>query len=567
MSKLYAKRTLLGNIALVVFLAFLTSLTLGLAAPAEAVTEEAWVEDKDGNWQITAATVQTDKDGTQLELTIRIDPLTSGDFSNVWFTIMDLTTGAIYKTVYANDSEVTRTVYGTGYEFVYTWVYAFGDPPVPDKVRLDVYDGTALHSITLTIEVPPPPAPGPGAGAAPAPAPEEEEVGTGTVEVVNGEGTLTVDPALVEGLLADPEVTVVEFAIPAEVAAEGAVVLPADLLAEVFAAGRTAVFAVGGTELEIPPGALDLEAFVGEDVTLKVNITKGEAPAQAFASYQVAGEVYHLEIEVYGADEERKGAIQSFAQPIELTIPYDPAKLDGVSEDLLGMYRFDEATGKWEIVPGSEVDKANQTVSAWRDSLSLYTAMAYTGRFLDMAGHWAEADVQLMAARGVAGGMPDGTFAPDQQVTRAQFAALLIRSLGIGEQAATGGKFTDVAAGAWYAGAVETAAVAGLVGGYPDGTFNSAANITRQELAAMVTRGLAYRDQDTALDEATVERILARFGDAAEISDWARQVTAVATQENIIGGYPDGTFAPQANATRAEAIVMLKRMLAATDGL
>ncbi len=573
MGKLYANRTLMGNIALVVFLAFLVTLTLGSFTPAAAQsgeqTRQITVLDKDGRFQTERAILRTDQDRTKVTLTIRITPLTQDDFSNIWFVIRD--GQRVLKTVYASDatySEVYSEVYGAGYQFVYAWAYSFTGL-LPLEVSLVVYEsGKQPKSIALTIEAPPP-RPAPGPGPAPAPAPVKHEVATGTVEVKDGLGTLTVDAAKVEKMLADPAVKAVVFSIPTNLATQGTVAVSADLLARVLEGNRSAVVEIGGAKLAIPPGALDLSAFKGQNVTLNLSVTKGESPVPAAAAYRIAGEVYRFSIEAYAAGE-RKGAIRNFTAPVTLTLPYDPAKLAGAREDDLSLFRYNETAKRWDAVPGSTVDKRNKTVSAPRDSLSLYTVMVRVftpPQFTDISGHWAEHDINLMAGKGIAGGYPDGTFRPNANVTRAQFAALLIRTLGITEQAAKGGRFTDVAAKAWYAGAVETAAAAGLVGGYPDGSFKPNANITRQELAAMVTRGLAYQGKDVKLSAAEVEAILARFSDAAKISPWARNVAAVAADQGIVGGRTGNTFAPQENATRAEAIVMLKRMLAATGKL
>lgn len=551
MGKLYANRTLMGNIALVVFLAFLVTLTLGSFTPAAAQsgeqTRQITVLDKDGRFQTERAILRTDQDRTKVTLTIRITPLTQDDFSNIWFVIRD--GQRVLKTVYASDatySEVYSEVYGAGYQFVYAWAYSFTGL-LPLEVSLVVYEsGKQPKSIALTIEAPPP-RPAPGPGPAPAPAPVKHEVATGTVEVKDGLGTLTVDAAKVEKMLADPAVKAVVFSIPTNLATQGTVAVSADLLARVLEGNRSAVVEIGGAKLAIPPGALDLSAFKGQNVTLNLSVTKGESPVPAAAAYRIAGEVYRFSIEAYAAGE-RKGAIRNFDKPITLTLPYDPAKLAGAREDDLSLFRYNETAKRWDAVPGSTVDKRNKTVSAPRDSLSLYTVMVRVftpPQFTDISGHWAEHDINLMAGKGIAGGYPDGTFRPNANVTRAQFAALLIRTLGITEQAAKGGRFTDVAAKAWYAGAVETAAAAGLVGGYPDGSFKPNANITRQELAAMVTRGLAYQGKDVKLSAAEVEAILARFSDAAKISPWARNVAAVAADQGIVGGRTGNTFAPQ----------------------
>jgi len=581
MGKLYANRTLMGNIALVVFLALVAMLTFG-SIPASGTTPQAGsfteqvnphqpvkVQQWDGAWKGASETakLQTNAARTQVRFTIQV--LTPDDFSNILLKIvkidnLDMTqvTDAVYK--------VYGSVYGTVYyvyQFVYTWVYQAG-LSVTQNYTLEVYTGvTKLASITLDLEDPPPVGVGPGPAPAP---PVKQETATGTVEVKDGKGTLTVDAAKVEKMLADPAVKAVVFSIPTNLATQGTVAVSADLLARVLESNRSAVVEIGGAKLAIPPGALDLSAFKGQNVTLNLSVTKGESPAPAAAAYRIAGEVYRFSIEAYAAGE-RKGAIRNFTAPVTLTLPYDPAKLAGAREDNLSLFRYNETAKRWDAVPGSTVDKRNKTVSAPRDSLSLYTVMVRVftppPQFTDISGHWAERDINLMAGKGIAGGYPDGAFRPNANVTRAQFAALLIRTLGITEQAGTGQRFTDVAPGAWYVGAVETAAAAGLVGGYPDGSFKPNANITRQELAAMVTRGLAYQGKDVKLSAAEVEAILARFSDAAKISPWARNVAAVAADQGIVGGRTGNTFAPQENATRAEAIVMLKRMLAATGKL
>ena len=118
--------------------------------------------------------------------------------------------------------------------------------------------------------------------------------------------------------------------------------------------------------------------------------------------------------------------------------------------------------------------------------------------------------------------------------------------------------FKDVQPGAWYYGTVEGAYAAGLINGYEDGTFRPEQEITREEMAALIVRALKYAGQEVIVDD--VDAILARFEDASKISPWAKEEAAQAVASGIIIGR-DGLFAPKDNATRAEAVVMLKRML------
>ncbi|MGB9804659.1 S-layer homology domain-containing protein, partial [Desulfofundulus sp.] len=301
----------------------------------------------------------------------------------------------------------------------------------------------------------------------------------------------------------------------------------------------------------------------GQGVTLNITTGRVKAPAPGDTAYKVAGDAYEINIraEASGAD---KGGLNSLAKPVTLTLPYDRSRLAGVPEGYLGIYRLNGGT--WEYV-GGKVDRAACTVSVGRTSLSTYAVMAYDKNFADMVGHWAVNDVKLMAAKHIAGGVSETTFAPNAVVTRAEFAAFLLRAMNIPEQKAAGSRFKDVAAGAWYAGAVETAAAQGLVGGYPGGTFKPNAPITREELAAMITRALARSGRNTALSEADVQALLGRFADAGKVSPWARQAMAVAIREGIVDGRLADQCVPKANATRAEAVVMVKRFLTTTGRL
>ncbi|WP_434006915.1 S-layer homology domain-containing protein [Paenibacillus konkukensis] len=151
--------------------------------------------------------------------------------------------------------------------------------------------------------------------------------------------------------------------------------------------------------------------------------------------------------------------------------------------------------------------------------------------------------------------MTDSSFAPQRDITRAEFAALLVRALGLTETASA--KFSDVQPGDWFAGAVGAASQAGLVDGFENGSFQPEASITREQMAVMIARAMnaAGKRADGSLAS------LSRFADAQSIGSWAREAVAQAVNAGIINGVTADDFAPSAEASRAEAAVMLKRML------
>ncbi|MGB9920709.1 MAG: Ig-like domain-containing protein [Moorellales bacterium] len=191
-------------------------------------------------------------------------------------------------------------------------------------------------------------------------------------------------------------------------------------------------------------------------------------------------------------------------------------------------------------------DAAGGRAAAWKA-----TVVRISPDLRDLAGHWAENDILALVARGIVGGYPDRSFRPNQPVTRAEFTALLVRALGLRER--PDGTFVDCV-GRWYAGAVEAAHRAGLVVGTRESRFEPEREITRQEMAVIMARALEKRGVQTAPGNLQV------FSDAALISPWAQKQAAQAVGAGIVRG-ADGRFLPLRSATRAEAVVMLKRLL------
>ncbi|WP_212961275.1 S-layer homology domain-containing protein [Cohnella xylanilytica] len=143
-------------------------------------------------------------------------------------------------------------------------------------------------------------------------------------------------------------------------------------------------------------------------------------------------------------------------------------------------------------------------------------------------------------------GNPDGTFGPERPITRAEMAALLTRAV-VREESYAPRSYTDVAEGYWARDAIVQAAKTGLMSGYGDGSFKPDAPITRAEMASAISRLL------------TDEPSAAVFPDAAGI--WAETSIRKTSAAGIVKGYEDGTFRPNGNLTRAEAVAMLDRLL------
>lgn len=148
-------------------------------------------------------------------------------------------------------------------------------------------------------------------------------------------------------------------------------------------------------------------------------------------------------------------------------------------------------------------------------------------------------------------GYPDGTVHPNGQITRAEVATIFFRLLKdeVRDGAfTTSNSYSDVAYGKWYNNPISTMSALGIITGYPDGTFKPNKPITRAEFAAIAAR----------FDE-TQSGKSATFSDV--IGHWAAKEIGIAYYNDWIKGYPDGTFKPDQNITRAEAMTMINRVL------
>lgn len=172
--------------------------------------------------------------------------------------------------------------------------------------------------------------------------------------------------------------------------------------------------------------------------------------------------------------------------------------------------------------------------------------------------HWAKAAIDFAAQKGYVGGYPDGRFIPNGTITRAEFTAVLVRIAGV--QAGSSGAFTDIQKH-WASDAIQTAVARGIISKEDfASTFQPNKNITRLEMSRMIARALsldtnykAYLDAFKGLYNGDLP-----FVDYREMKDKDLPFIGLAFGARTMNGYPDASFGLNKNATRAEAVVMLK---------
>ncbi|OIQ10754.1 S-layer homology domain-containing protein [Neomoorella thermoacetica] len=386
------------------------------------------------------------------------------------------------------------------------------------------------------------------------------DFGQVTVDKSTGSVTTTIDAAKAADLIAQASGPVVFKAdIPTDVTVKTATMeLPAAVFTKAAEAGKALSLEVAGVKALLPAGVIPPEILADPAATINfafqvLDTTEAQAVTGNLpASMRQAADV--IEIDLYTVKGDNQQMVTP-AKPVTLTLTYRP---EGVDADKLGVYRYNVAAGTWEY-KGGRVDKATNSISAVLNSFSKYTVLAYDKTFSDIQGHWAQRDIEIMAARHVAAGISASEFKPEGQVTRAEFTAFLLRTLGISEDRSAANRFADIQPGDWYYGAVVTASRTGLVAGYEDGSFRPDKAISRQEMAAMLARALAYAGQKVDV-AGRVDDILSKFSDNGSLASWARESAAVAVESGLIVGRTATTFVPLGNATRAETVVMLKRL-------
>lgn len=167
---------------------------------------------------------------------------------------------------------------------------------------------------------------------------------------------------------------------------------------------------------------------------------------------------------------------------------------------------------------------------------------------------WAKEAIETMAGLGIVNGVGNNRFDPDNNVTRAQFARLIIKTLGITGTASN--PFTDVKSSDWFANDVALAYKYGIVNGVTATEFAPESPITRQEMAVMMMRAIKYKQQVAAND---VNGTLSKYTDHYQIDSWAIEGVVISIEQGLMNGMTQTTFSPKTNATRAQSAVIMYR--------
>ncbi|THF74318.1 S-layer homology domain-containing protein [Cohnella fermenti] len=259
-----------------------------------------------------------------------------------------------------------------------------------------------------------------------------------------------------------------------------------------------------------------------------------------------SGSIYELSLQLTTGDN-RTIALESFNKPIMLRFAADPS----LNVKRISIYYIPN-DDTLEFVGGTYADGE---ITADIDRPGKYAALEYIKSFKDVPDdNWAKDAITELAARHIVEGTSATNFEPKRTVTRAEFAALLVRALHLTDKQDL--HFTDVSASDWFFPEVSIAVKAGIVTGTNETTFAPQASITREEMVTMLMRAyLLQRTDDDELPSAPA------FQDEDTVSPWALSYVRDARALHFIEGKGANLFMPQGVGTRAEAAQIIYNFL------
>ena len=224
------------------------------------------------------------------------------------------------------------------------------------------------------------------------------------------------------------------------------------------------------------------------------------------------------------------------------------------------LYRMSDAIKP--LGDGSKVTvvKQNEGLEEKNEKINMSKVIKPGMTFEDVQAHKNQPAIEGMASRGIINGKTDKLFDPGNTMTRAEFAIIVVKALGL--EPMENNKFTDVKSGSWYSGYVGTANQYGIVNGKTETSFDPQGTITREEAASMISRAAKLCGMDTEYDNMAARDILAGFDDYVKCSSWAQSPLAFCYDKGILDDSAIQIL-PKDAIKRCEVAQMLFNMLGA----
>ncbi len=483
------------------------------------------------------------------------------------------------------DQEIFSIVSGTGV-VAFKTAPSFSEPSDADAhndyvLELTASDGTLTGVKAVTVTVTKRPSGGGGSGSSSAPTStnavvevngQKQDAGTAKTETSGGQTvtTITVDDTKLNKIL-ESKGEMSTVTLPAN-ATTGVVVgeLSGQTVKNMEKKEAVLEIKTGTVSYTLPASQINIDAVSSEigaqvelkDIKVSVKIAEPSADTvkivEATAkkgSYQLV--VKPVDFEISCTSGSKTVEVSKFDGYVERTVAIpggvDPSKITtGIVLNSDGTFRHVPTT----------IIKADGKYFAKINSLtnSTYSVIWNPVTFSDVANHWAKDAVNDMGSRMVVTGVGKSTYEPDRSITRAEFAAIVVRALGLA-QGTKESSFGDVSQSQWFNGYVDTATDYALITGYDSETFAPNDTITREQAMAILARAMKTTGLKVSLTDAEVSTLLAKYEDGNAVSDYAKAGLAACVKSGVVKGSSASTLSPKAYVTRAEVAVMVQHLL------
>lgn len=299
--------------------------------------------------------------------------------------------------------------------------------------------------------------------------------------------------------------------------------------------------------------AASLAAKLGTTAdNVKINVSVNVVSSTNAKGLKLASDVIEFSIEASAGS--KKEAVAKFSKYVEREIigNKDFNKEKSVAVKL-------NSNGTFSAIP-TLFDGKTATVKSMTNSE--YTIVENSKTFKDVKSGWAKEYIETLASKYIVYGKATGEYEPGKHMTRAEFAVLLVRALGLPTEKYDG-SFKDVKGIEWFAKTGElTAAVKyGVIKGKGDGTFAPNEKITRAQAAAMIERAMKISFVNYDFSQLDKTKSLKDFKDANQVGSWAKSGVEAVYQAGIVKGKGNGTFNPNGFTQRNEMAAILANFL------
>ena len=326
---------------------------------------------------------------------------------------------------------------------------------------------------------------------------------------------------------------------------------------------ETVTYTLPASQINIDAVSSQLGAQV-ELKDIKVSVKIAEPPADTVkivedtaskGNYQIV--VKPVAFEITCTSGEQTISVTSFNGYVERTVAIpdgvDPGKITtGIVLNPDGSFRH--VPTQIVVINGKYFAKINSLTN------STYSVIYSPVTFADVSNHWAKDAVNDMGSRMVVTGRGNGVYAPDTSITRAEFATIVVRALGLAQATGESG-FGDVSGSDWFNGYVGTATAYGLITGYDSTSYGPNDMITREQAMAVLERAMKKTGLGVTLTDSEIATLLAAYTDGSAVSGYAKTSVAACLKTGVVNGSSATTLSPKGYVTRAEVAVMVQRLL------